>query len=138
MEYFTLFVKRLSIVVLITWMFGFQVAIASGILQEGAMPTRSSVSSFSERYAQAADALSAADRCVVVKDYPAAIANLRLGLTIVGDEYYTNDLIDDTGLRLILASQSEKKGDLEGAARYLRVVLVDRLSALRERIDTES
>jgi hypothetical protein len=58
------------------------------------------------------------------------LANLYLknGLAALGDRYISHNTIDDSGMKLIVADDLERKGELERAARL-------RLKILQERLD---
>lgn len=47
-----------------------------------------------------------------------AIVTFRKGIASLGDCYQNRDTIDDTGVRLVLAEASEKKGEIEVAKSY--------------------
>jgi sugar-specific transcriptional regulator TrmB len=53
---------------------------------------------------------------------------LKKGLTALGDRYYDSRVQDDSGMKLVVADDFERKGFLERAARL-------RLKMLRERLD---
>jgi hypothetical protein len=57
---------------------------------------------------------------------------LKKGLDTLGSLYVSPKIVDDSGMKLVLASAEEEKGSLQVAATIRRRVLVARLSLLRE------
>ncbi|WP_431045596.1 hypothetical protein [Roseateles sp. L2-2] len=82
-----------------------------------------------EAWAAYRNGLAALDR----KDVQAASRILDRGLEILGDAYFHDDLIDDTGMSLVLAQSEEKRGRLDVAANIKSRVLGSRLAAFREK-----
>jgi hypothetical protein len=78
--------------------------------------------------------LESAEKAIEKQDWPAANVLLQQGLTDLGNRYLTADIIDETGMKLMVAEVEEKKGSLSTAAGIRRGVLSSRLSLLRQKI----
>ncbi len=76
--------------------------------------------------------LVAADKAVKKEEWALANTLLKEGLDTLGDLYVSSDIVDDTGMKLVLASAKENEGSLQVAATIRRRVLAARLSLLRE------
>ncbi|AZS49447.1 hypothetical protein DM558_01035 [Entomomonas moraniae] len=61
------------------------------------------------------------------KEFKKAISLFDDGIKKIGNQYYSTDIQDDTGMKLILANAEEKKGNLERAAYLKRNVLEARI-----------
>lgn len=81
---------------------------------------------------QKIEALVAADKAVK-EEWAQANTLLKEGLDTLGDLYVSSDIVDDTGMKLVLASAKENEGSLQVAATIRRRVLATRLSLLREK-----
>ncbi len=77
--------------------------------------------------------LVAADKAVKKEEWALANTLLKEGLDTLGDLYVSSDIVDDTGMKLVLASAKENEGSLQVAATIRRRVLAARLSLLREK-----
>ena len=77
--------------------------------------------------------LVAADKAVKKEQWEQANTLLKEGLDTLGDLYVSSDIVDDTGMKLVLASAKENEGSLQVAATIRRRVLAARLSLLREK-----
>lgn len=77
--------------------------------------------------------LKAAEQAIEKQEWPPANALLKQGLDVLGDRYISNNTIDDSGMKLVLAVADEKKGALQTAAHIRRSVLASRLSLLRQK-----
>ncbi len=77
--------------------------------------------------------LVAADKAVKKEEWAQANTLLKEGLDTLGDLYVSSDIVDDTGMKLVLASAKENEGSLQVAATIRRRVLAARLSLLREK-----
>lgn len=77
--------------------------------------------------------LVAADKAVKKEEWAQANTLLKEGLDTLGDLYVSSDIVDDTGMKLVLASAKENEGPLQVAATIRRRVLAARLSLLREK-----
>jgi TolA-binding protein len=62
-------------------------------------------------------------------NYTAAVQSFRAGIDSIGDLYSHAKLLDDTGVKLVLAESNESKGNLKGAAAVYERVLESRLHA---------
>jgi hypothetical protein len=82
---------------------------------------------------QADAALKQAENAVARENWLEANRLLKDGLQAVGDQYVSPNTLDDTGMKLALASAEEKKGNLETAAHLRLGVLKVRLSMLRQK-----
>ncbi len=74
----------------------------------------------------------AADKAAEMDEWVLANTLLKKGLDTLGSRYVTPAMIDDTGMKLVLASAEEQKGSLQVAVTIRRLVLAARLSLLRE------
>ena len=77
--------------------------------------------------------LVAADKAVKKEEWAQANTLLKEGLDTLGDLNVSSDIVDDTGMKLVLASAKENEGSLQVAATIRRRVLAARLSLLREK-----
>jgi len=64
--------------------------------------------------------------------YQRAIASLRKGIAVIGDSYASDDVIDETGMKILLADTSLREGREREAAELLRRALETRLELLIE------
>lgn len=69
------------------------------------------------------------------KEFVNALHFLDQGLESLGDIYLHNGLLDDSGMKLVLARSKESQGDLETAAHIMRRVLESRLAAYRDKLN---
>ncbi len=74
----------------------------------------------------------AADKAIEEEEWVLANTLLKKGLDTLGSRYVTLAMIDDTEMKLVLASAEEQKGSLQVAVTLRRRVLAARLSLLRE------
>lgn len=79
------------------------------------------------------EALRDGKAAMAVGDFPKAIKLFDEGIGYIGDSYYADYMVDDTGLKLLLSYEVYKEGKLEQAATLRRNVLSNRLSLLKER-----
>jgi hypothetical protein len=56
---------------------------------------------------------------------------LKNGLDILGNQYYSPKVIDDTGMHLIMADESERKGQLKEAANVRIKILQVRFNQFK-------
>lgn len=77
--------------------------------------------------------LVAADKAVEKEEWVLANTLLKKGLDTLGSLYVSPKIVDDSGMKLVLASAEEKKGSFQVAATIRRRVLAARLSLLREK-----
>ena len=61
--------------------------------------------------------------------------SLQKGIELLGDQYLSKDIIDDTGMKLIVANMAASKGDWEAAATVREKILSSRLQAFRSKIE---
>ena len=64
--------------------------------------------------------------------------SLQKGIELLGDQYLSKDIIDDTGMKLIIANAAARKGDWEAAAAVKEKILSSRLQAFRSKIARSS
>lgn len=64
-----------------------------------------------------------------------AIQLLKAGLASLSNQYGSDNVIDDSGMHLVLAEQAEISGDLVVAFRIYRRVLENRILLMKERLD---
>ena len=74
----------------------------------------------------------AADKAIEEEEWVLANTLLKKGLDTLGSRYVTLAMIDDTEMKLVLASAEEQNGSLQVAVTLRRRVLAARLSLLRE------
>jgi hypothetical protein len=60
--------------------------------------------------------IKSAKHAIDTQDWLAANTLLKDGLSILGNRYRSPKVIDDTGMHLIMANESERKGQLKDAA----------------------
>ncbi|MDR6984471.1 hypothetical protein J2X32_003115 [Rheinheimera pacifica] len=60
---------------------------------------------------------------------------IKAGLASLSDQYRSDNVIDDSGMHLVLAEQAEASGDLVVAFRIYRRVLENRIILMKERLD---
>ncbi len=82
-------------------------------------------------YQRASDLLQAANAAEAGGDRAAALRKLQEGIDTIGDSYISDDVLDDTDMRLLLSADEEKAGNLDGAFRLRRSVLENRLRLLK-------
>src|SRR5262249_17306181 len=75
------------------------------------------------RYTQALLGLSYGRSLVERGRRPDAVGIFRRGIEALGDNYYSPELVDDTGTKLLLAENFASKGDWERAATVFDRVL---------------
>ncbi|ANH67401.1 hypothetical protein [Mitsuaria sp. 7] len=85
-------------------------------------------------YARAMKAYEKGIAALERKDFGSAAQILDDGLGILGDAYLYEGLVDDTGMKLVLAEVEESKGAFEAAAKMKGRVLDSRLIAFHARI----
>ena len=80
---------------------------------------------------QASALLDAAGRAMQRRDFATANTVLDDALRGLGSGYARPDVIDDTGMHLVVAGVQARKGRLKAAAELKRQVLVERLDLCR-------
>ena len=68
------------------------------------------------------------DQLQAAMDYAAAIRTYRIGTDELANLYSSPELLDDTGMKLVLAKSRREKGDLETAATLYGRVLESRVA----------
>jgi hypothetical protein len=76
--------------------------------------------------------LSLAEKKMEAQNWVEANDLLKQGLAVLGFSYWTPEVVDDSGMRLILADQAEQEEKLELAAKFRRTVLKGRYQMLEE------
>lgn len=76
-----------------------------------------------------------ADQFIDDGDYVAAMTLLDQGIGIVGTAYYSEDIIDDTGMKLVLSHIKQEEGVLAMAANLRSRVLSSRLAVYGRRLE---
>ncbi|NHZ95331.1 hypothetical protein [Massilia sp. CCM 8734] len=76
-----------------------------------------------------------ADKFIDDGNYVTAITLLDRGVGIVGKAYRSQDVIDDTGMKLTLSHIEERKGALSIAANLRSRVLSSRLELYGQRLE---
>ncbi|NHZ35635.1 hypothetical protein [Massilia rubra] len=76
-----------------------------------------------------------ADKLIDDGNYVTAITLLDRGIGIVGNAYHSQDVIDDTGMKLTLSHIEERKGSLSSAANLRSRVLSSRLELYGQRLE---
>lgn len=71
--------------------------------------------------------LKQGNELIIKKDFQQAMIVFNEGIKQIGDSYLSNNIEDDTGMKLILANVEEKKGNLERAVYLKRNVLESRI-----------
>ena len=66
-------------------------------------------------------------------DFTGAIALFEEAITLLGDSYYHDNLLDDTDMKLMLADSFKKDGELEKAARIKGNMLSNRITVWKEK-----
>ena len=64
--------------------------------------------------------------------------SLQKGIELLGEQYLSQDIVDDTGMKLIVANMAASKGDWETAATVKEKILSSRLQAFRSKIARSS
>lgn len=64
--------------------------------------------------------------------------SLQKGIELLGEQYLSQDIVDDTGMKLIVANMAASKGDWEAAATVKEKILSSRLQAFRSKIARSS
>lgn len=70
---------------------------------------------------------------LTLQDFEAAIGSFNSGLAVLGADYLTASIDDDSDVKLLLADDMEGKGDLKGAAGMKRWVLTERLGHFKNK-----
>jgi len=78
------------------------------------------------------DVLLAADKAMESQNWLLANAELKRGLEVLGSRYGSPNVIDDSGMKLVLAGVEEQKGDVAKAVAIRRRILGERLELLRK------
>ena len=78
--------------------------------------------------------LCLADERIAIRDFEKANSYLKEGLFLLGDSYAVSDILDDTGIKLVLADLDEKKGEIENAVYIRRRMLSARLEIFKKKI----
>lgn len=86
-------------------------------------------------YAAAVTLSEQADKLIEDGNYVTAITLLDQGIGIVADAYASQDVIDDTGMKLTLSQIEERKGALGIAANLRSRVLSSRLELYGQRLE---
>jgi hypothetical protein len=84
------------------------------------------------KYRTVRDELARAQAALSTKDYLGASRAANNGLANLGGHYFDKPLLDDSGLHLVAANISEKRGDMSGAAKERTSILAERLKLYRE------
>ena len=84
-----------------------------------------------QAYVGAAEAYENGVTALGRKEFRAASKIFDHGLHILGDNYFYDGLVDDTGIKLVIAQSEESKGVFEVAANIKGRVLDSRLEAFR-------
>lgn len=71
------------------------------------------------------------------RDFRQAIAQFETGLEVIGDRYYTPDILDDTDQKLTLAGMFIEQGDFEAAAGIKQSMLNIRIKHFKEKYECE-
>lgn len=69
------------------------------------------------------------------KAWESANTLLKQGLSGLGDRYLTNDIIDDSGLKLLVANDKENSGEVENAVKIRYSILDARLNLLFQKLE---
>lgn len=77
-------------------------------------------------------ALLAADKAMESQNWVLANAELKRGLAVMGSRYVSPNVIDDSGMKLVLAGVEEQKGNVAKAVAIRRRILGERLELLRK------
>ncbi|MNT17168.1 hypothetical protein D3C72_1523060 [compost metagenome] len=64
--------------------------------------------------------------------------SLQKGIELLGEQYLSQDIVDDTGMKLIVANMAASKGDWEAAATVKEKILFSRLQAFQSKIARSS
>lgn len=88
-----------------------------------------------ESYQQALRHYGNGATAVANGDARVAVQSFDSGVDALGATYYDEDLIDDSGMKLVLAKTEEAQGRFESAANLKKSVLESRLSAWRSKCD---
>lgn len=80
------------------------------------------------------DSLREGESLLASREFSKALDACRQGLRILGDEYSSPDLIDDTDLKLFAASLREKEGGLDDAASVTCRVLRSRYELWQSKV----
>ena len=81
--------------------------------------------------AEVAGALLAAEQAMESQNWILANAELKRGLEVMGSRYVSPNVIDDSGMKLVLARVEEQKGDVAKAVAIRRRILGERLELLK-------
>ncbi|WP_346836424.1 hypothetical protein [Microbulbifer sp. SAOS-129_SWC] len=90
-----------------------------------------------EIYNKASDQLSEADKAIIEKRYSDANKLLNEGLEAIGNRYFQDDIVDDTGMKLTLADLEEEGGKASVAAGIRRGVLSTRLEIFKKMLNCD-
>lgn len=82
---------------------------------------------------QLANLLEQGNAKLINKKYAEAIILFDSGLEQLADKYFSKDIMDDTGIKLILADVALKKGNLDYAANLKHNVLQSRFTLLKDK-----
>lgn len=82
---------------------------------------------------QLANLLEQGKAKLINKEYTQAIIFFDKGIKQLADNYLSDEIIDDTGVKLTLANVEQKKGNLIRAANLKHKVLESRFTLLKDR-----
>jgi hypothetical protein len=79
--------------------------------------------------------LSEGKAAIANKSFQSASDKCSEGIKLLGSDYFSSDVIDDTGSKLILAKSAEEKGNFDFAANMYCKILQSRLDLIKQKTE---